>query len=240
MTLNISKSIWQFLQTFNCCTQKPPWSFADWGITFGVDAERAIHHAAECKPLYWELSSRPPSVHVGAEEKLLRAIWLQEGVCKLSSESLNLVWLFYLSAAAAAYSPWKHVLAVEDKNYCWYPFCSLERGHLYFVLWFRITLPNFWHFTALKMWFLAPLCIEAKRLQNFLPSFWRCISPSADFRESLQWPDFYIGSFSSVPKIQHLLDCSKAFYCRYATLNHWGFRACRVCRCLSHLLGCFP
>lgn len=100
------------------------------------------------------------------------------------------------------YSPWNHVLAVEDKNYCRYPFCSLERGHPYFVLWSRITLPNFWHFTALKMWFLAPLCIEAKRLQNFLTSFWRCVSPSADFRESLQWPDFYFGSLSSVPKIQ--------------------------------------
>lgn len=140
VTLKISKSIWQFLQTFNCCTQKPPWSFADWGIMSGADAERAIHHAAECKPRYWELSSRPPSEHVGAEEKLLRAIWLWEGVCKLSSESLNSVWLFYLSAAAAAHSPWKHVLAVENKNYCWYPFCSLERGHLYFVLWSRTTV----------------------------------------------------------------------------------------------------
>lgn len=99
-------------------------------------------------------------------------------------------------------SPWKHVLATEDKNYCCYPFCSLERGHLYFVLWTRITLPNLWHFIASKMWFLAPLCMEAKRLQNFLTSFWRCLSPSPDFRESLQWPDFYFGSLSSVPKIQ--------------------------------------
>ena len=91
-----------FLQTFHCCTQKPPWSFADWGLTFELDAQRAIHHATECKLRYWELSSRPPSVHVRAEEKLLRAIWLWEGVCKLISESLNSGWLFYLSAAAVA------------------------------------------------------------------------------------------------------------------------------------------
>lgn len=42
------------------------------------------------------LSSRPP--HVRAEENLLRASRLWEGVCKLISESPNLSWLFYLSA----------------------------------------------------------------------------------------------------------------------------------------------
>lgn len=42
------------------------------------------------------LSSRPP--HVRAEENLLRASRLWEGVCKLISESPNLGWLFYLSA----------------------------------------------------------------------------------------------------------------------------------------------
>ena len=101
LTLNISKSIWQFLQTFNHCTQKPLWSFADWGITLWVDAQRAIHRATKCTPRHWELSSHPPSVHVRAEEKLLQAIWLREGVCELISESLNSGWLSSLFQAAA-------------------------------------------------------------------------------------------------------------------------------------------
>lgn len=67
VTGNISKSLWQLLQTFNCCTQN----------LFGVlltEAQRWWEMFKGTTEWCWGLSSHPP--HMRAEENLLRAIWL--------------------------------------------------------------------------------------------------------------------------------------------------------------------
>lgn len=47
MIVDISESIWQCLQTFNCGTQKPLWSFADWGTAFVGDVQRNNNRGAQ-------------------------------------------------------------------------------------------------------------------------------------------------------------------------------------------------
>lgn len=201
VTLNVSKSIWQFLQTFNCRTQKVPWSFADWGMRLGVDAER-------------DASTTQLSASRGTESRahlhhhytygLKRSCLGLRGYGKeCASWLVNLLIQvdFFINQQLQHCSSWNRVLAVKDKNYCLYPFSSLEKDHLYFVQYSRICLTL--ALQSIENVISSPTLYWSKETPKiFLTSFCRCVSPSADFRESLQWPDLYVGNLSSAPKIQ--------------------------------------